>query len=140
MSRLRSPLLVCRRIRCSVSGVWAGRQKRVHAGAAGTATLTGTPGEEHPESLDALSAEIEALAEANRQNREPDRERRLLRLRHLAGLASLDASDEEPQFVEPEVDRLPQANGLPEINGSEVTAGVVRAGILRDGCLLVRRL
>jgi hypothetical protein len=90
--------------------------------------------------LQELRAEIDRLAEANRAA--PDRviERRLLRLRHLAGLRLMDDAVADPQFVAPNFDALPQGDPLPEVRGSQITAGLIRAGILRDGCLLVRGL
>lgn len=88
-----------------------------------------------------LFAEIEALTEANRASRDLDRERRLLRLRHLAGIRLLDQpSAVPPQYPMPDFDRLPAADGLPEIAPSELTPELLRAGILRHGSLLVRGL
>jgi Phytanoyl-CoA dioxygenase (PhyH) len=86
-----------------------------------------------------LRAEIDRLTEANRASRDPGVERRLLRLRHLAGLRALDAADGTARHPEPAADRLP-ADPLPEIPAGELDPALLRAGILRDGCLLVRGL
>ncbi len=90
---------------------------------------------------DELRAEIERLSEANRGDRDRETERRLLWLRHLAGLRLLDAAaGTAPAHPEPDRAALPEAGELPEIARADVTPGLLRAGILRDGCLLVRGL
>ena len=88
---------------------------------------------------EALFAEIERLSEANRAERDPELERRILRLRHLAGIQLL-GGDARPEHPAPDETALPDFDGLPEIPASDVTPGLLRAGILRDGCLLVRGL
>jgi Phytanoyl-CoA dioxygenase (PhyH) len=83
--------------------------------------------------------EIERLTAANRDQRDAGRERRLLWLRHLAGMrAREEAGDAE--FATPDADTLPAGDGLPEFTRADVTPGLLRAGILRDGCVLVRGL
>jgi hypothetical protein len=89
---------------------------------------------------DALHAEIERLTAVNREQRDGTTERRLLRLRHIAGRRALEAADGRPPYAVPEDDRLPAVPPLPEIAPHDLTPGVLRAGILRDGCLLVRGL
>jgi hypothetical protein len=93
-----------------------------------------------PESTEGLFEEIRRLTEAGRER--PDRaiERRLLRLRHLAGLRLLDAPERPPEYAAADEARLPTGDGLPEIAPADLTPGLLRAGILRDGCLLVRGL
>jgi len=86
-----------------------------------------------------LFAEIEALARANRSRRDLDRERRLLQLRHLAGI-SLRGGGSSPEHPEPDLTGLPEDQRVPDIRAADVTPGLLRAGILRDGCLLVRGL
>jgi hypothetical protein len=110
----------------------------------GAVTVADTPAEteaeDHHGSIEELDAEIARLAEANRVAPDRDRERRLLRLRHLAGMRTLDEHSGDPEFPAPDFEHLSQADGLPEIARAEVTPGLLRAGILRDGCLLVRGL
>jgi hypothetical protein len=89
---------------------------------------------------DELRAEIERLTVANRADRDRGAERRLLRLRHIAGRRALDDPPSDPAHPEPDFDRLPRSGGLPEIAAADVTPELLRAGILRDGCLLVRGL
>jgi hypothetical protein len=90
--------------------------------------------------IDELRDEIERLAEANRGHAGRDAERRLVRLRHLAGIRLVGEAPGDAEFVPPAVDRLPQGDPLPEVPGAELTPELIRAGILRDGCLLVRGL
>jgi hypothetical protein len=93
-----------------------------------------------PETPAELSAEIAELTAANRERPDRRTERRLLALRQVLGMHMLDADHDESAFVAPAYDRLPEAEPLPEIPGSDVTPELIRAGILRDGCLLVRGL
>jgi Phytanoyl-CoA dioxygenase (PhyH) len=91
-----------------------------------------------PQGREALLAEIEQLTQDNGGAGDRDAERRLLRLRHAAGVDLLNAGDTGPRFAEPD-DALP-GERLPEIAAADLTPELVRAGILRDGCLLVRGL
>ncbi|HSO98718.1 MAG TPA: hypothetical protein VLP43_07180 [Solirubrobacteraceae bacterium] len=87
-----------------------------------------------------LVAEIDLLTGRNRQAASRDNERRLLELRHQLGIRRVGASA-DTRHPEPDAAALPTvASGLPEISAPEVTPELLRAGILRDGCLLVRGL
>jgi len=86
-----------------------------------------------------LTAEIDDLVQRNQRAPDRETERRLLVLRHQQGAQLLDRADGDPQFAAPELDRLP-AQRLPELSPTDLTAGLVRAAILRDGCALVRGL
>jgi hypothetical protein len=91
--------------------------------------------------VDELFAEIESLTEANRRSRDPETERRIVALRHQAGLRLTDAPAERRGYPEPAFDQLPARNGeLPGVRPEQLTPELVRAGILRDGCLLIRGL
>ena len=107
---------------------------------AGAAVAEPSPYEEFDGTTEELLAEIERLSEANRHDTDAATERRLLTLRHLAGIRLLDGAPPDPAHPEPAFERLPEADGLPEIAGADVTPELLRAGILRDGCLLVRGL
>ena len=88
-----------------------------------------------------LFAEIDRLSAANAAAPDRDAERRLVYLRHLAGIRTLVASaGDRPEYPEADADALPQTDGLPEIEAKDLTPGLLRAGILRDGCVLVRGL
>jgi hypothetical protein len=87
-----------------------------------------------------LAAELDRLAEGNGSDRDRATERRLLALRHTAGIRALAADGPRPPFPEP--DRSPQRHdsGLPEFRAEHVTPGLMRAAIMRDGFILVRGL
>jgi hypothetical protein len=86
-----------------------------------------------------LLAEIARLTEANRARPDRANERRLLRLRHAAGMRRIEEAD-GAELVAPDQGALPPRDGLPEIVATDLEPGLVRAGILRDGCVLVRGL
>src|SRR5215207_3744015 len=88
---------------------------------------------------DRLFDEIRRLSEANRAAPDRATERRLLRLRHRAGRQLLESARRR-DYPEPDVARLPEAEGLPELVPGDLTPALLRAGILRDGCVLVRGL
>jgi len=69
-------------------------------------------------------------------------ERRVLELRHALGMRVLDAAAASaPEHPEPDAAALPAFDGgLPELAAADVTPELLRAAILRDGCLLVRGL
>lgn len=87
-----------------------------------------------------LREEIDGLTATNREHRDTDTDRRLLWLRHVAGIHALDEAAPGAEFAEPDRDRLPTVGGLPEFSRSQITPELLRAGILRDGCVLVRGL
>jgi hypothetical protein len=92
-------------------------------------------------STDELLAEIEELTRENRENPEAQREIRLVELRHAAGIRHHDDPKPSASYPEPAFDQLPDRNGdLAGVSRDELTPELIRAGILRDGCLLVRGL
>jgi len=106
--------------------------------------------ERRPESIEAenLVAEgryfeaIDTLNAANRESRDPQIERELRDLRHLAGINLLEIAPENPQYPEPaaEVPARGEQSRCPEITPDELTPEVVRAAFLEAGCLLVRNV
>jgi phytanoyl-CoA dioxygenase PhyH len=93
-----------------------------------------------PETIEDLHAEIERLTAANRTRRDRATERRLLRLRHLAGIHALAADDGSAEYAQPDAGALPAGDGLPEFAPADLTPGLIRAAILRYGYVLVRGL
>jgi hypothetical protein len=91
-------------------------------------------------SLEELLAELDDSTRANRDERDLEADRRIIRLRHLAGIQLLDRAPADPQFAAPDADVLPNGGGPVEIGPEELTPELLRAAILRDGCLLVRGL
>ena len=84
--------------------------------------------------------EIDALTRANREQRDAEREHRLVKLRHLAGIQLVDHAPDDPEFATPAFDALPGGSIPPEIGPGALTPELLRAAILRHGCLLVREL
>jgi hypothetical protein len=92
---------------------------------------------EDPQAAKKLLEEIDVLREQS--GHDPDAARRLLRLRYRAGLRLVEGSKgEPPTYPSPAFHDLPGGPGLPEVAAEEVTPELVRAGILRNGCLLIR--
>ena len=91
-------------------------------------------------SLEELLEEIESTTAANREHRDLEADRHLIRLRHLAGIQLLDRAPSDPEFPRPKRGVLPRGSGPVEIGPEELTPELLRAAILRDGCLLVRGL
>jgi hypothetical protein len=88
--------------------------------------------------------DIERLSRENEAERDLELDRRILRLRHRAGAAlAVEArgSGARP-FPEPAFDRVPEREGseLPDFGPADLSPEVLRAAILRDGCMLVRGL
>jgi len=110
---------------------WSSKPEPVAAAPAAPVSREGFDGDDA-----ALAAEIERLAGAT----DPAEQRRLLWLRHLAGIRMLEAAPGGARHAEPDEDALPEADGLPEIAAADLTPELLRAGILRDGALLVRGL
>jgi hypothetical protein len=117
--------------------IFRSRKKRDTA----TAVAERPPHPEAGRSTEDLLEEIAALTRSNRERRDPETERRLVDLRHLVGLRLMDSPPGSAIYPEPAFDQLPARNGdLPGIKPDQLTPELVRAGILRDGCLLVRGL
>ncbi len=83
---------------------------------------------------------IEVLTEANRAQRDPAVEARLVELRRDAHRSAPETSGAAPLWPPSVADTFPDAAGPPEINRGELTPEALRSGILNHGCLLVRGL
>jgi len=91
------------------------------------------------EELRGLIEQIDALSRRNREQPEVERERELLRLRHLAGIQLAARGNGQAEFASARSEGLPRKR-LPQIEPVALSPGLLRAGILRDGCLWVRGL
>jgi len=102
----------------------------------------GPPTQNAASAVDELLDEIEHLSRENHVTRSASLERRILRLRHRAGALLSEQADVPSEFAQPAFDRLPDRPGveLPSFEPSDLGPELLRAGILRDGCLLVRGL
>lgn len=87
----------------------------------------------------ALEAEIEALSARVRSEAEPEHERMLLHLRNRLAILRLESSPPDQGQPAPAYDELP-SGPLVEVDPTRLTPGLLRAGILRHGCVLVRGL
>ncbi|MBK8293941.1 MAG: hypothetical protein IPK93_03865 [Solirubrobacterales bacterium] len=104
--------------------------------------------ERRPESLEAdrLAADgqffeaIDLLTEANRNQRDPQVERELRTMRHLAGIELIENAPKDPQYPAPgaTVPARGEQSLCPEATPDELTPELLRAAFLEAGCLLVR--
>ncbi len=109
------------------------------AAAAAPVGLADPPRDDFPDDEQTVLAEISRLREINLAQPQLTTERELLHLRNLAGIRRLRGAG-DAGFAEPEAGMLPAAQGLPELTAAQLTPGLLRAAILRDGCALVRGL
>lgn len=86
-----------------------------------------------------LLTEVDELAAAARSAAGPELHRRLLGARHRAGIALVERPPAGAGLCEPDLAALP-AQSVPEVGRQQLTPGLVRAALLRRGCLLVRGL
>ena len=103
------------------------------------ADLADPPMDEFHGTDDELLAEIVALTQRNRAKPSGAQERMLLHLRNLLGIRWLEGEPRSTGHPEPDFDALP-GDGMPEIEPSNLTPEILRAGILASGCVLVRGL
>jgi hypothetical protein len=112
------------------------RRKRRNGG-----TATAERPEPSSKDPEELLAEIDALTRQNREQRNRERESRLITLRHRCGAALAQGPTPAGlEYPEPDFAGLPERSGadLPEFAPADVTPELLRAAILRDGCMLVR--
>ena len=87
-----------------------------------------------------LFDEVRELTRRNREQRDPELDRRILWLRHLAGAELIREEGGDPEFVEPDFAAVRSDAQVIEIGPEELTPSLLRAAILSRGCLLVRGL
>jgi hypothetical protein len=98
------------------------------------------PMEEFDGTDEELRAEIERLTDVNRAEQSVELERMLLHLRNLLGIRLVEGEADDRGFPAPAFDALPNGSPIPEIEPANLTPELLRAGILRSGCVLVRGL
>jgi hypothetical protein len=91
------------------------------------------------EDAEVLLERIESLTAQNRAERHPRLDGELMKLRHRAGVLLAESTAPQPEHPDPAFEKLP-SGPLPEVDPGELTPALVRAGILTQGCLLVRGL
>jgi hypothetical protein len=89
-----------------------------------------------------LLEELHGASQRAVAKRDPELDRRVLLLRHRAGLAMVAEAGDPLPVPEPASERLPERPGreLPDFGPADLDAGLLRAAILRDGCMLIRGL
>src|SRR5947209_9850552 len=102
----------------------------------GPSTAEPTP----TESLAELLAEIDQLSVGRQADPDPEVDRRLLSVRHRAGLAMLADGALGADYPVPELDRFGDGVGVPEVGSGAVSPELLRGAILSRGCLLIRGL
>jgi hypothetical protein len=90
--------------------------------------------------IEQLLEEIARLTEEARLSRDSEAKRRLLQLRHLAGVHLVHQRDGATNYPSPDGDFLRGVCGIAEVSPEALTAQRLRAAILRDGCAIVRGL
>jgi hypothetical protein len=98
---------------------------------------TATPATQ--QDLERCFEEIARLTAENLERRDPQKERRILELRHRAGIALGPQSSGAAGYPEPALDALPDGD-LPEVTPDQLTPELLRAAIVSRGALLVRGL
>jgi hypothetical protein len=106
----------------------------------GGATAVAEPPEPELPNLGQLRSQIDELSAANRADPDPDRERAILRARHLAGIRLVEQAPAAPRFPDAGGVVVPGGDPLPEFRCEDLSPELLRAAILRDGCALVREL
>ncbi|MGH2872031.1 MAG: hypothetical protein ACRDL5_06165 [Solirubrobacteraceae bacterium] len=106
----------------------------------GAAVLAEPPPASFGGTDEALDAEIERLAKTGWASATLEVERALLRLRNEAGVRRLQTGTDAASFPDAASVQLPPPGSLPEFSPADLTPAVLRAAILRDGCVLVRGL
>ena len=108
-----------------------------------TAVIERSPVSPEIEALEAegkLFEAIDKMTGINRAQRDPNVERELRRVRHLAGIELLENAPADPQYPEPAatVPVRGEQSRCPETSPDELTPELIRASFLEAGCLLVR--
>lgn len=142
------PLLQCRSMWRRLKRPGRDRQQTEPSEESGVTAVVDRPVIERPTEVDddfpgsdeELFAEIDRLTRDKPAGTDPEADRRLLWLRHLAGVRLLVANDGDAEHPTPAIDQLPNPGSLPQIAAEDVTPALIRAGIMRDGCLWVKGL
>jgi hypothetical protein len=100
--------------------------------------MTSSPLANKPESKGSLLEAVDALTEVNRAQRDPNLERRLVRLRHEA-FAEIDRSNESAGRARVAQGGPAHVSVPPVISANDLTPESLRSGILQHGSLHVRR-
>jgi hypothetical protein len=98
------------------------------------------PAKEDLVDVEACFEQIERLSAENRESPDVAREREILRQRQLAGIGLQHRANGRRELIEADDDALSTDADLPEVAPEQLSAGLIRAAILRHGAILVRGL
>lgn len=88
-----------------------------------------------------LFSQIEELSRRDEVARDPELARRVLELRHRAGIELVENPIPRPtEYPAPAAHAPRGESGVPEVGPEEVTPELLRAAIMESGCLLIRGL
>ena len=120
--------------------IFRSRQRRTNTAETESAPPAPDPMADDGRPVETLLEEIDAQPGTN-GNSDEEGARRILQLRHRAGLKLLEEPPaDEPSYPDPAFDLLAGGPDLPTVDAGDVTPELLRAAILRSGCLLIRGL
>jgi hypothetical protein len=90
--------------------------------------------------VEACFEQIERLSGENRESPDVAREREILRQRQLAGIGLQQRAEGRSELIDPDYEALTTEADLPAVTPDRLSAGLIRAAILRHGAILVRGL
>lgn len=88
-----------------------------------------------------LFAEIDEISRRDDVALDPELARRVLELRHRAGIELVENPGARPDGYPAPAARVPvDPSGVPEVRPADMTPELLRAAIMKNGCLLIRGL
>jgi hypothetical protein len=99
-----------------------------------------TLAEQNGADAEELLARVKRLTVERRGGHDPGVDRDLLALRHSAGLALMERPVAGADYPSPDFESVEGKAGVPEVNPADLSPELLRAAILRHGCLLIRGL
>jgi hypothetical protein len=90
--------------------------------------------------VDGCFEQIELLTQQNRESPDVELEREILRQRQLAGTGLQQQARKRRKLIKPDDGALTSDADLPEITPDQLSAGLIRAALLRHGAVIVRGL
>jgi hypothetical protein len=114
--------------------------RRRNKGKSGKAAAVAPPETRDPDA-NSLLADMDRLQAEAGGGGDPEALRRLMRLRHQAGVRLVSSGGRLPDYPSPSADLpVPEDGVLPAFRPGDLTPELLRAAILRDGCAIVRSM
>ena len=114
--------------------------RRKDRGAAAVAEAEVNPVVEEARALEAdgkIYDGIDLLTRTNRESADVEIEREIIAMRHRAGAEMVEAGDQNPSHPEPAGYEFRLEDKVPTVTPEELTPEILRAAILKYGCLKV---